>query len=314
MARVLVTGGAGFIGAHTVRALLKRGQAVTVLDDLSTGAESNLTALAGDLEFVKGTVCSDDDIQRSLRSVDRIIHLAAVVSVVRSVNDPVGCDAVNVHGTVRLLDRARHAQIRRIVFASSAAVYGEDPSQPKVESARIEVLSGYAASKACGELYMQMFHRLYHMEPVVLRYFNVFGPRQNPKSQYAAVIPTFIDCMLKGTPPTVNGDGEQTRDFCCVDNVVDANLRALESRDAVGRVINIGTGTRTSLNQLLDMLGVIGNTRLAPIFGPAVLGDLRHSVADISLARTLMDYAPRVSLTEGLAQTVAYLRQVQSLA
>lgn len=308
MTRVLVTGGAGFIGSNTVEALLKRGQSVTVLDDLSTGNEANLASLKGDLEFIRGTVCSEDDLQSAMKDVQGIVHLAAVVSVVHSIADPIHCDEVNVHGTVKLLDIARRLGVRRVVFASSAAVYGDDPTQPKRESFQVQTLSGYGASKACAELYMQMFHRLYQLDTVALRYFNVFGPRQNPTSQYAAVVPKFIDRMLHRQTPTVFGDGEQTRDFCYVDNVVDANLRALHDPRAIGRSVNIGTGVSTSLNELIHMLNGILGTQLVPSYSEAVAGDLRHSLADISLARELLGYAPQVDVQLGLKRTAADLR------
>ncbi len=308
MRRVLVTGGAGFIGSHTVQALLSHGKAVTVLDDLSTGNEQNLSHLQGDLEFIKGSVCSENDLQRALANVSSVIHLAAVISVVHSVQDPVHCDEVNVHGTVKLLDMARRLGVRRLVLASSAAVYGEDPIQPKVETAPIQALSGYAASKACDEIYLKMFLHLYQLETVALRYFNVFGPRQSPNSQYAAVIPKFIDTMLRNNAPVIFGDGEQTRDFCFVENVVDANLRALQSPAAVGQSINIGTGKSTSLNQLVQMLNRILGSQFQPTYDAPVPGDIRHSLADITLARDALSYTPRVDVHQGLEQTIAYLR------
>lgn len=308
MTRVLVTGGAGFIGSNTVEALLGRGQSVTVLDDLSTGHEANLSSLSGDLELVRGTVCSEHDLQLAMKNVDRVVHLAAVVSVVHSVQHPVHCDEVNVHGTVKLLDMARRLGVRRVVFASSAAVYGDDPTQPKKESFPVQTLSAYGASKACAEVYLQMFHRLYALETVALRYFNVFGPRQDPRSQYAAVIPKFIDRMLARKAPTVFGDGEQTRDFCYVDNVVDANLRALRDARAIGRNINIGTGVSTTLNDLIRCLNGILGTQLIPSYSEAVVGDLRHSVADISLARDVLDFNPQIDVQRGLERTVADLR------
>lgn len=308
MTRVLVTGGAGFIGSNTVEALLARGQSVTVLDDLSTGNESNLSSLQGDLDFIRGTICSEGDLQRAMKNVKGVIHLAAIVSVAHSIEDPVRCDEINVHGTVKLLDIARRHGIGRVVFASSAAVYGDDPSQPKKELYPVQTLSGYGASKACAEVYLQMFYRLYHLETVALRYFNVFGPRQNPSSQYAAVIPKFIDRMLRQQAPVVFGDGGQTRDFCYVDNIVDANLRALSHPRARGRIINIGTGVSTSLNDLIRMLNGILSTQQVPSYAQPLAGDLRHSVADIALARELLDYTPLIDVQLGLEQTVSDFR------
>ena len=306
--RHLVTGGAGFIGSHVAAALLERGDTVVVVDDLSSGRQENLDALRGDVHVVRGDICDPDVIAGAIRGVEAIVHHAAVASVPASVADPARCDAVNVHATVRLLVAARAAGVSRFVFAASAAAYGDDPELPKREDMRPLPMSPYAVAKVAGEHYVRVFAELYGMRTMALRYFNVFGPRQDPKSDYAAVIPKFVSTMVASGRPQVFGDGEQTRDFCYVSDVVDANLRALAHDGARGEVVNIAGGTAISVNDLVAALNDVLGTSLAPEHREERSGDIRHSVADVGLARDLLGFRARVSLSEGLRRTVEHFR------
>lgn len=306
--RALVTGGAGFIGSHIAEALLDRGDSVRVLDDLSTGREENLATLKGDVDVVRGDVCDPDVVERVMRDVDAVFHQAAVPSVAASVDDPVRCDEVNVHGTVRLLAAARAAGAQRFVLAASAAAYGDDPELPKREDMLARPKSPYAASKVAAEHYVRVFAELYGMQAVALRYFNVFGPRQDPKSDYAAVIPKFVTTMLSGEHPQVFGDGEQTRDFCYVGDVVAANLKALEADRAHGQVVNIAHGNAMTINELVGALNRVLGTDLTPVHGEPRPADIRHSRADVTAARQVLGWEPSVSIEEGLARTVEHFR------
>jgi len=304
----VVTGGAGFIGSNVVRALLVAGHEVVVVDNLSTGSRENLADVERDIHFVQGDVRDRDLMGRLLRGTDYVFHQAALPSVPRSVADPWSANDHNLNGTLSVLLAARDAGVARVVYASSSSVYGDTPVLPKRESMPATPLSPYAITKYVGELYCEAFHRLYGLETVALRYFNVFGPRQNPDSQYAAAIPRFITALLQGEPPVVYGDGEQTRDFTYVDDVVAANLAAAAAPAAAvaGRVFNIGRGTRISLNQLLQELQAIIGTHLTPVYTDQRPGDVRDSEADIAQARAAFGYAPRASLREGLECTVAW--------
>jgi len=309
MAEYLVTGGAGFIGSHIVHALAARGKSVRVFDNLETGSLANLEAVRDRIEWVQGDLRDAAAIERAVHGVRYVLHQAALASVPRSVDDPLTTDAVNVGGSLRLLAAARAAGVRRLVFASSSSIYGDSPSLPKVESMPANPLSPYALQKLAGETYFCLFHRLYGLETIALRYFNVFGPRQNPQSQYAAVIPLFITRLLRGARPIVYGDGEQTRDFSYVENVVEANLRALAAGPrAVGRVYNIACGERIGLNQLLGLIGDELGVRPDPIYAEPRPGDVRHSLADISAAREALGYAPAIGASEGLRRTIAFYR------
>jgi len=282
MATYLVTGGAGFIGSHIVQRLVERGEAVSVLDNLSTGKAENLAECRDRIEFTEGDLRDLDTVKRACRNVDYVLHQGALPSVPRSVENPIASNEVNVTGTLNVLLAARDEGVRRVVYAGSSSSYGDAPTLPKLESMPANPWSPYAISKYTGELYCRMFPKLYGTETVVLRYFNVFGPRQDPTSQYAAVIPKFITALQRGGALTIFGDGEQSRDFTYVANVVEANLLACDAPKAVGEVINIACGTRLSINQLVTMLHKIVGVDRAPEYAPARPGEVKHSLADIS--------------------------------
>lgn len=309
MALYLVTGGSGFIGSHVVDELLRRGERVRVLDNLLTGRKENLDRVRDRIEIFELDIRDLDKIRPAFEGVDYVVHLAALPSVPRSVADPVTANAINIDGTLNVLVAARDAKARRLVFAASAAAYGDGPEMPRVETQTPRPLSPYGLGKLAGEYYCQLFTRLYGFEAVALRYFNIFGPRQNPYSPYTGVLTLFISAFLRGNVPTVFGDGEQSRDFTYVANCVAATLLALTAPDAAGKVINVGTGVQFTLNQTVKLLKEITGSSVTPQYGPARAGDVRESLADISLARRILGYAPAVSYPEGLAQTVAWYRQ-----
>ena len=301
--RYLVTGGAGFIGSNTVDELLRRGHSVAVLDDLSTGQERNLAPSREQIEFFHGSINDPEIVQRACHGAEYVLHLAARTSVPRSVKDPAETNRINADGTLLLLLAARDAGVRRVVYSGSSSVYGETPTLPKREDMPPAPISPYGVSKLIGELYGQVFHRVYGLEFVTLRYFNVFGPRQDPGSPYSGVLSLFITAMQKGVPPTVYGDGEQSRDFTYVENVVQANLRACEVPGIAGMVFNAGTGRRYTLNQTLALLEKFAGRPAKAKFVEARNGDIRDSQADISLARQKLGYDPRVGFEEGLRRT-----------
>lgn len=303
---VLVTGGAGFIGSHLVRALLRAGARVRVLDDFSTGRRENLSGLGPRVDLVEGSLTDRRALTAALSGVDHVLHQAAIPSVPRSIDNPAASHAANVEGTLQLLLAARQAGTRRLVYASSSSVYGDPPTLPVVETFPTNPLSPYAVQKLAAEQYFRVFHRVYGMETVCLRYFNVFGPRQDPHSTYAAVIPRLIATALHGRPFTVNGDGHQSRDFTYVDNVVQANLLALVAPDAPGRVFNAACGNSISLNQIIAAIGSLCGRDLPVSYGPPRTGDIRHSRADISAAREVLGYQPRVTVEEGIRRTFAW--------
>jgi len=305
MGRFLVTGGAGFIGSHLVRALLEDGHEVVVLDDLSTGHRRNLDIAEGRISFVEGDIRDLSTVQRAVDGSEVVFHQAALPSVPRSVRDPAATNAVNVTGTLNALIAARDAGVRRLIYASSSSVYGGAPTLPKHESMKPEPRSPYAVSKLAAENYCTAFFRTYGLETVALRYFNVFGPRQDPHSQYSAVIPRFIATYLSGAPPTIYGDGGQTRDFTYVDNVVDANLRAAEAPGAAGKVFNVACGSQISINELARMLGEMLGTSVQPVHVPARDGDVRDSLASVESAEVTLGYRPLVEFEEGLRRAVA---------
>jgi UDP-glucose 4-epimerase len=306
MGTYLVTGGAGFIGSSIAETLLAKGERVRILDDFSTGRRSNLESLKGNVEVVEGTIVDPAVVSRAMQGVEVVFHEAAIPSVARSVEAPGASMLANVQGTTVVLDCARHAKVRRLVFAASSSAYGDTPTLPKIETMTPAPLSPYAVSKLTGEQLLTVFSSLYGIETLSLRYFNVFGPRQDPNSQYAAVIPNFIKAALGKTRPTVFGDGEQTRDFCFIDNTVAANLLAAESKNKLkGQVINIACGERISLNQLLGYIGEAAGHRLEAVYEPTRPGDVRDSLASIDAARALIGYEPKVKVREGLAKTFA---------
>lgn len=309
MERYLVTGGAGFIGSHLVHALVERGERVRVLDDFSTGRRQNLRDVMEQIELVEGSLADPKAVERAVVGVNCILHQGAKPSVPRSIQDPLGTHEANATGTLNLLVAARGAGVSRIVYASSSSIYGDTPTLPKEERMLPEPRSPYAVSKLSAELYCRAFHGVHGLETVSLRYFNVFGPRQDPSSEYAAVIPKFIMAMLAGQPPTIFGDGKQSRDFTYVTDVVEANLRATQVSRASGAAINVACGEGHTLLQLVSLLNEILGTDLEPIFGPPRQGDVRHSVASTLLASELLDFEARVSFREGLERTVEWFRR-----
>jgi nucleoside-diphosphate-sugar epimerase len=305
--KVLVTGGAGFIGSHLVRALLLRGDEVRVLDNFSTGDRGNLEEL--DVDLVEGDLRSYERVATAVRGAEVVFHEGALPSVPRSIQDPLTSTAVNVEGTLNVLLAARDAGVRRIVFASSSSVYGNAPGMPRRESQPVAPLAPYAVSKLAAEQYCLVANRVFGVETVALRYFNVFGEYQDPRSGYAAVIPKFIRMMLDGERPTIFGDGETSRDFTHVENVVEANLAAAESPTAAGRVMNVAIGTSHTLNELVRTLGRLLDSELEPEYAAARPCDVRDSLADVSLARELIGYAPSVEFDEGLERTIAWIAE-----
>ena len=305
MAHYLVTGGAGFIGSHLVTALLARGHRVRVVDNLVTGRVGNVPEGA---EFVLGDLTDPDIAAEAAAGCEVVLHQAAIPSVPQSIVDPRRSHQANIDATFNILIAARDAGVRRVVYAASSSAYGDTPVLPKVEDMPADPRSPYALQKHVGESYCALFTRLYGLETVSIRYFNVFGPRQHPSSPYSGVLSLFIQAALSGTGPTVHGDGEQTRDFTFVDNVVDGVLRAVDSPDAAGDVINVANGGRISLNQawatLEEIVGPVG----IPVYGPARSGDVRDSQADISKAERLLGYRPQVTFDEGLRRTVDWAR------
>ena len=301
----LVTGGGGFIGGHLVERLCRDGWRVRVLDDFSTGRESNLAAVAEQIDLLRGDIRDAELLSKALRGVEVVFHQAAVASVPRSVAEPIRTNSVNVDGTLGVLEAARHAGVRRVVYAASSSAYGDTPVLPKVESMPANPRSPYALQKYAGEVYCRLYFELYGLETVALRYFNVYGPRQDPKSEYAAVIPKFVTACLRGEAPTIYGDGEQTRDFTMVYDAVEANLLAADAPRASGSVCNVAAGTRTSLNQLYEAIRAETASSAVPRYAPPREGDVRDSLACLERARELLGYRPRVALREGLRITVA---------
>lgn len=307
MAHYLVTGGAGFIGSNLVEALVKRGERVRVLDDFSTGKRSNLAPFASDVELIEGSLASSRDCERAAAGVDYVLHQGALPSVPKSVAMPRESNEANVTGTLNMLVAARDAKVRRFVFAASSSAYGDTPTLPKVETMPASPKSPYAVQKYTGELYLRVFHDTYGLETVGLRYFNIFGPRQDPTSQYSAVIPKFITAYLRGEAPVIYGDGTQSRDFTYIENVIAANLAACTAPSAcAGQVMNIACGERIDLNDLARVVReALGSSTMPRHEAPRV-GDVMHSLADISRARTLIGYEPRVRFAEGIRKTLAW--------
>jgi nucleoside-diphosphate-sugar epimerase len=301
----LVTGGAGFIGSHIASALAASGARVRIIDDLSTGYRENIEEIGGDVDFIQGSVADEAALKRAIEGAELVFHEAAIPSVPRSVENPRQTHIASVDSTFSLLLAAKENNVRRIVYAASSSAYGDQPTLPKVETMLPEPLSPYAVAKLVGEHYCQVFTRVYGLETVSLRYFNVFGPRQDPSSQYSGVISRFISALLGEKTPVIYGDGEQSRDFTYIGNVVDANLKAAESAKAIGHVINIANGERITLNELLrDLQDLAGKTNVKADYQPTRAGDVKHSLADITRARDLLGYEPRVDLRQGLSLTM----------
>jgi UDP-glucose 4-epimerase len=311
VSRVLVTGGAGFIGSNLVQALLERGDEVRVLDNFATGSRANLAALGRDVEVVEGDLRSYERVHTAVRGAEVVFHQGALGSVPRSVQDPLTSTAVNVEGTLNVLLAARDEGIRRVVAASSSSVYGDGGAFPRAETQAPNPISPYAVAKLAAERFCVSFTRVYGLETVALRYFNVFGRRQDPTSQYAAVVPRFIRAIADGRPVTVHGDGEQSRDFTYVENVVQANLLAADAPDGAGRVLNIATGGSETVNALAETIGAILGKPVEKTFGPAQPGDVRESWADVSAARETIGYEPRVGFEEGLRRTIDAMVQTK---
>ncbi len=310
MALHLVTGGAGFIGSSIAEQLLSAGDTVRIVDDFSSGRRENLETLPGKVELFEGTIVDAELVARAMRGVDVVFHQAAIPSVVRSVENPQPSLMAGVQGTTVVLDVARRSGVKRVILAASSSAYGDTPTLPKVETMPTQPLSPYAVSKLTCEHLMRVFASLYGLETVSLRYFNVFGPRQDPKSEYAAVIPKFITAALRKERPVVFGDGEQTRDFCYIDNAVRANLLAAStSNKLTGQVVNIACGERTSLNQLLQIVGELTGTKPDPDYRARRAGDVKDSLADIRAAGEVLGYRPAVDVREGLKRTVEAFRR-----
>lgn len=302
---VVVTGGAGFIGSHIAAALMSSGARVRILDDLSTGHRENLEEIGGDLDFIEGSVADENLLSKVLEDAELIFHEAAIPSVPRSVEEPRQTHVASVDGTFSLLLAARDRGVKRVVYAASSSAYGDQPKLPKTEHMPPDPLSPYAVAKLVGEYYCQVFTRVYGLEAVSLRYFNVFGPRQDPGSQYSGVVSRFISALFSGEQPVIFGDGEQSRDFTYIDNVVAANLSAASAKEASGKVINVANGERVTLNQLLSELKELtGKQDVNAEYADARVGDVRHSLADITRARKILNYESKVDLREGLKRTI----------
>ncbi len=311
MNKYLVTGGAGFIGSHLVEELVKREGDVRVLDNFLTGKKENIAHLLDKIELIEGDIRDYELCRRAVQGMDFILHQAALTSVPRSVEDPLLANEINIRGTLNLLLASKEEKVKRFIFASSSSVYGDDPHFPKREDNKGKPLSPYAVSKRVGEMYCQVFSQIYNLSTAILRYFNIFGPRQDPFSQYAAVIPIFIAKMLKGEKPTIFGDGEQSRDFTYVANVVRANILAVEAKEISGEVFNIACGYKTTINSLAETINKLLKKKITPLHARPRPGDIRHSFADISKAKKMLDYEPIVTFEEGLRETIHSLSEMR---
>ena len=312
MSLYLVTGGAGFIGSSIARALIARGDGVRIVDNFSTGKRENIADLAEHIELLEGDIRDDRLMSRAMGGVTAVFHEAAIASVPQSMAEPLENYAVNATGTIRVLEAARHAGVRRVVYAASSAAYGDDPGLPKVETMRPAPISPYGGSKLAGEVALQVYARAFGLETVCLRYFNVFGPRQDPQSEYAAVIPKFITAALAGKQLRIFGDGKQSRDFCHIDNVVEANFAAAaaDAKRVSGGVFNIGCGESIDLNRVVAILGDILGRKIDPVYEPERAGDIKHSFADLSRAKVALNYSPIVEFEPGLKETIEWYKEV----
>src|SRR3989442_14517321 len=312
--RFVVTGGAGFIGSHTVDELVRRGHSVVVLDDLSSGKEENFGEIRNKITLIKGSITDIEVVRKAMHEAEYVLHLAARTSVPRSVKDPIETNKINIEGTLNVLVAAKEMKVKRVGFAASSSAYGETPTLPKVETMQPQPISPYGVTKYVGELYGQTFGRCYGLENVSLRYFNIFGPRQDPSSPYSGVLAKFCTAFLEDTQPVVFGDGEQTRDFTYVENAVQANLLACEASHVAGKVFQFAVGGRVSLNEVVRELGKITGKPLEAKYDPPREGDIRDSQADISQAREFLGYEPQVRFEEGLARTFEWYRETQAKA
>ena len=310
MANYLVTGGAGFIGSHLVVRLVELGHAVRVLDNFSTGQRANLEPVRGRIDLLEGDLRNPDDCRRACADIEVVFHEGAVPSVPVSVESPQETHDANVNGTFNLLMAARQCRCRRVVYAASSSAYGNLEESPKHEGLRPVPLSPYAVQKLVGELYCRAFTECYGLETISLRYFNVFGPRQNPASQYAAAIPAFVTAILKGVPPTVYGDGEQTRDFTYIDNVVHGNVLAARAQRTAGEAVNVACGDQISVNRVIARVNGLLGADVRPVYAASRPGDVRHSTADIRLARELLGFEPQVDFDEGLRRAIGYYQSI----
>jgi len=308
MSKYLVTGGAGFIGSNISKALVEDGHEVTILDNLATGKKENLSAIMKKVRFIEGDIRDINTVSKAVKGIEFVLHQGALPSVQRSVKDPSSSNEANVQGTMNILIASRDSGVKRVVYAASSSAYGDTPTLPKIENMKEMPLSPYAVSKLTGELYCRVFSRIFGLETICLRYFNVFGPNQDPTSQYSAVIPRFITAFLRNEAPTIYGDGRQSRDFTFVENVVSANILAskAKSKEAIGRTMNIACGEAFSLNDIIKMLNEIAGTNIKPKYDKARLGDVKHSLADINLAGKLIGYKPKVRFKEGLRRTFGW--------
>ena len=309
MARYVVTGGGGFIGSHIVEELVRRNETVTIIDNFSTGKHENVEPFEDDVEVIEADIAEAKNLTQFLKGADYVIHQAAIPSVPKSIIDPVKSHNANVNGTLRLLVASREAGVKRVVYASSSSLYGDSPTLPKHEGMTPNPLSPYGAQKLFGEMYCQVFTRAYGLETVALRYFNVFGPRQDATSQYSGVLALFIPAVLQDRRPTIHGDGLQSRDFTFVKNVVEANLLACKTPGVAGEVFNIACGDRITLNSMLQQINKITGKDVAPIYGDPRKGDIKHSQADITRAKERLGYQPKVSFEDGLRSTIEWYRQ-----
>jgi UDP-glucose 4-epimerase len=310
--KFLVTGGAGFIGSNIVEELLKHGYSVRVIDNFATGKRENLKDFEKDIELIEGDIRSYHTVNHAMKGIDIVLHQAALPSIPRSINDPITSNEVNVMGTLNILDAAKNAGVRRIIYASSSSIYGDDPELPKHEGMLPNPLSPYAVSKLAGEKYCQVFSRLYGIETVILRYFNVFGPRQDPNSQYSAVIPKFIKLISNNQQPTIYGDGTESRDFTYVSNIVEGNILAATKDIESGLVMNCACQEQITLNELVTELNKILDKNLEPTYTAHKLGDIKHSFANIDLISEKLHYKPLVNFKEGLKKTLAFQYEILS--
>lgn len=309
MAVYLVTGGAGFIGSNITLFLVKKGEKVKVIDNFLTGKKENLSSIINKIELIEGDIRDFKTCLEATKGVDYVLHQAALPSVPRSVETPEITNDININGTLNILLASVKNKVKRVVYASSSSIYGDSPVLPKKEDMIPSPLSPYAVSKLTGEYYCKVFYKIYGLETVILRYFNVFGPHQDPDSQYAAVIPKFIKAMLKGERPVIYGDGEQSRDFTYIDNVVQANILATRAKNACGRVFNIASQESITINQLVKELNCILNKNIEPEYTDPRPGDIKHSLADISSAKQILNYSPKIKFNEGLRRTVHWFQK-----